>query len=260
MESAVCAEDGVNPETGRKYTEYLDLESFAKKYLVEEISRNDGAGSTSSFFYKPEDKISNKIFAGPAWDFDKAYGRVKNYDTNTRDLGYMTLHHYGTDLFYYLYQQPEFLEAVKMYYQDIYSDYLQELIDGKIDDYVNEIKGSVALDQIRWQKTYEFRGSQDGDFENVAAYIKEFIKERKAFLDEVWIDEAPCHTVYFKDGHNKRSTYLGVIEGETLQTVPDASVEGATLEGWFYEDSMEAFDPNKPITQDITLVGKWSKN
>ena len=46
IEDAIQTEDGYHPVTGRHYTEYIDLESWADKYLVEEITRNNGGGST----------------------------------------------------------------------------------------------------------------------------------------------------------------------------------------------------------------------
>ena len=51
MEKALLAEDGINPDTGMHYTEYIDLHSFVQKYILEELTKNNGAGATSSFFY-----------------------------------------------------------------------------------------------------------------------------------------------------------------------------------------------------------------
>ena len=73
MERAVAAADGVDPQNGMQYTDYIDLRSFAQKYIIEELCKNNGAGATSSFFYKPQDAVSKKLFAGPVWDYDKAY-------------------------------------------------------------------------------------------------------------------------------------------------------------------------------------------
>lgn len=43
MEKAVTQTDGVNPDTGLSYPAYLDLESYARKYIVEELSKNKEA-------------------------------------------------------------------------------------------------------------------------------------------------------------------------------------------------------------------------
>lgn len=92
---------------------------------IEELSRNDGGGAGSVCYYKPEDSTSDLVFAGPVWDYDKAYGRVNGVDSNTGDICYSTLHFDGTLLYYYLYQKPEFYEEVTVLYQSFYSSYLE---------------------------------------------------------------------------------------------------------------------------------------
>ena len=60
MEVSIAAEDGINPDTGKSYLDYIDLKSFADKYIVEELSKNEGGGMSSAFYYKPEDSISKR--------------------------------------------------------------------------------------------------------------------------------------------------------------------------------------------------------
>lgn len=50
MERAIVSEDGIDSETGMSYLEYIDVRSFAQKYVIEELCKNNGAGATSSFF------------------------------------------------------------------------------------------------------------------------------------------------------------------------------------------------------------------
>lgn len=95
MERAVASKDGVDPETGMHYTDYIDIRSFAQKYIVEELCKNNGAGATSSFFYKPDDSVSDKLFAGPVWDYDKAYANLTGINESARDLCYLMQR--GTD-------------------------------------------------------------------------------------------------------------------------------------------------------------------
>ncbi len=92
---------------------------------MEEITKNNAGGLTSSFFYKKPDTVSTKIFGGPVWDFDKGFGRVENFNQNTAGLSYLTLHDGESTLwFYYLSGQPEFMETVKKEYAEKFSDYL----------------------------------------------------------------------------------------------------------------------------------------
>ena len=67
VENALFAEDGIDPVTGKSWNQLIDVDSWARKYLVEEIFANYDAGSVSQYFYYTGD---GKLYAGPVWDFD----------------------------------------------------------------------------------------------------------------------------------------------------------------------------------------------
>lgn len=50
FEDAVFSPDGFSPYTGAHYSDYIDVDSFARKYLVEELVKNLDASYTSQFF------------------------------------------------------------------------------------------------------------------------------------------------------------------------------------------------------------------
>lgn len=256
MEKAIVSEDGVNPDTDKSFTEYIDLQSFAQKYIIEELCKNNGGGATSSYFYKPNDDISTKIFAGPVWDYDKAYGRIYGYDGTTRDLCYMTQRELGTTLFWHLSRRPEFQKAVKECYRDFFSDYITRIIDEKIVEYASEIYASADMDAIRWKEIY----GEMNSYGERSYPIKDFLMQRKEFLDEVWLDDAEICIVHFVAPEWKRDTYMGVIKGECLEAIPiqdrGEESDGIIFNGWFTEDG-EEFDMNKPIYEDVTVYANY---
>ena len=73
-ENAILAEDGIDPVTGKDWTELIGLDSWAKKYLMEEIFGSVDAGAVSQYFYG--DPESGKICAGPVWDYDISMGNL----------------------------------------------------------------------------------------------------------------------------------------------------------------------------------------
>lgn len=99
IENAIKSEDGYNKKTGKHYSEYIDVKSWADKYIVEEFAKNTGGGCSSSYFYKLPDSVSEKVFGGPIWDYDKAYGRAGGIAAVTNDLNYLTLYTDYTNLF-----------------------------------------------------------------------------------------------------------------------------------------------------------------
>ncbi|MBR5579589.1 MAG: hypothetical protein IKW28_11445, partial [Lachnospiraceae bacterium] len=47
-EAAILDSCGRNPQTQKSYKDYIDMESFVKKYLTEEVSKNYDGGVSSS--------------------------------------------------------------------------------------------------------------------------------------------------------------------------------------------------------------------
>lgn len=85
-EDAVYSSTGYNGE-GKHYSDYIDVESFAKMYILQEYSANLDNAITSFFVYKDSDLHGDgKFHAAPAWDFDNAYGAsTGRYGYDLRD-------------------------------------------------------------------------------------------------------------------------------------------------------------------------------
>ena len=253
IEDAIRSADGINPQTGKHFTEYIDLESWADKYLVEEITRNNGGGTTSSYFYKPQDALSTKVYGGPVWDYDKAYGNISGYNKNTRDLGFLTLHQYHTSWFYYLYQHEEFVEAVKKEYEEKFADYLAVMYEEKIDEYLEQIEDSAVLDRARFAHVYQQLRENSLDYLAKAEQVRTYIRERKAFLDKIWLEDAVLCRVHFKYDISEENRCFGVKAGECLQTVPDDEKKGMVFQGWKIEGTEEYLTTETPIWEDTTV-------
>lgn len=62
---------------GKSVTEYLDIDSMASLYTVNEYLLNCDFGASSTYFFLPEKgnkTYEHKFYAGPAWDFDTSLG------------------------------------------------------------------------------------------------------------------------------------------------------------------------------------------
>ncbi|MCR5586053.1 MAG: CotH kinase family protein [Lachnospiraceae bacterium] len=76
-EDALFGEDFKNSE-GVSYTEFLDIESAAKYFLIQSFSLNvDAYNTPSTYMYKKED---GKLYWGPIWDFDYVAWNYKKFD------------------------------------------------------------------------------------------------------------------------------------------------------------------------------------
>ncbi len=75
------------------YPKYLDTDSFVDFFLANEISKNVDAYRLSTYLHKDRDSKNPKIFAGPVWDFNLAFGNADYYsgwETNGWQLEYLT--------------------------------------------------------------------------------------------------------------------------------------------------------------------------
>lgn len=253
LEKAVVSEDGVNPESGMSFADYIDIQSFAKKYIIEELCKNNGAGATSSFFYKPDDSVSRKVFAGPVWDYDKAYANLDGINESARDLCYLMQR--GTDpttLFWHLNAHSEFQQAVSACYEEFFADYMQKIQDEKIDEYVSEISVSKDMDLIRWKEIY----GEQVDYDHEVRRIRDFLSSRKSFLDEVWTGGKEICTVCFSSEEGIAHNYVSVIKGECMERMPGAApgtLSGDRMfDGWYTEEGT-CFDTATPVLKDIVV-------
>jgi hypothetical protein len=84
FEDAVYGKDYKDDLTG--YAQYVDLSSFAKMFIINEVSRNIDGYRISSYFYKDKDSKGGKLTASPPWDYDISYGNADYCQGQRYDL------------------------------------------------------------------------------------------------------------------------------------------------------------------------------
>lgn len=185
VENAILADDGVDEASGLYYTELIDMDSWAKKFLMNVITKGESIGATSSYFYKKQG--DDLIYAGPAWDFDKSFGRQQSIaatDVLMDNVG-------DTQYWSSLYEKSEFYELVKKHYWESFRPHLLELCEQYIDEWTIELAGSSAMNWVRWcdaPSEYDFftdTALVTGEG-SAAYYLENWLSERIAYLDELW--------------------------------------------------------------------------
>ena len=77
--------------------QYIDTESFAKYYLLQDFYKNSDACYSSVYFYYK----GGKLYAGPVWDFDMAMGNSVNESLASTENFQMLFSCWFNDLFFY---------------------------------------------------------------------------------------------------------------------------------------------------------------
>ena len=203
LEDALYEYDGMNPNTGRAYYEYIDVNSFAKKYLVEEITKNIDAMITSQYLYKYPDTVSDKLYAGPVWDYDNAIGNahIASYEEEMTEDGETD---YGADtaspqglyamrnqgeapIWYALYYRPEFQEAFKRNYNETFRSNTLLVAEEQITQVANLIEDSSLMNSMRWKDgTIEEKEDIRAFYRSEVEEVKNFLIERIDYLDKEW--------------------------------------------------------------------------
>ena len=193
MHNAVLAEDGVNPDTGRHYTEYLDLTSFARKFLVEEISKNYDAAGGSQYFFKDSDLVDPLIYAGPSWDYDLSFGNMTSRGASSGGE-YLTKLRTGAINFYaQLAKHTDFMEAVGQNWRDTFRPAVAILTGERpatgnsglrsLEEYHDLLNGSAKMNEIRWGKVTKLGKEAGTDFDSGIKALGNWIRKRISYLD-----------------------------------------------------------------------------
>jgi len=64
------------------YRKYFEASTFAKLLLINEASKNVDGYRISTYFHKDKNSKDRRIKAGPAWDYDLAFGNADYYNGN----------------------------------------------------------------------------------------------------------------------------------------------------------------------------------
>ena len=201
-ENAIFAKDGIDPMSGKHYTEFVDFDSLVLKYLLEEVTKNVDGNASSQYYYKPSDSESTVAFAGPAWDYDVTFGSYAPTDKTTLLNPEGLYENRDGYKFWWsqLYIKSEFLEAVKNMWAERYCPALGILLgeevdpEGRIksiDEYAAEIEDSANMNFVRWPIHYSnTNAAHTGkSFSANIEYLKDFIAKRRTYLNKVWAIE-----------------------------------------------------------------------
>lgn len=199
IENGLRARDGVDTTTGKHYSELIDMDSFVKKYLIEEIVKNYDANKSSQYFYKPADSVSTKLFAGPVWDYDSSYGNYEGSRKRASATVLKVCKDYGQSYYWYpaAYRQEDFRWRAQELYATVFKPILEAMLSDEpgteelrtLSELESHLESSAAMNFTRWPVfNNPARPIQTGaDYAENIQYIRTFLTQRMAFLEEEWV-------------------------------------------------------------------------
>ena len=189
-EAVLYSDYFLDSETG--YRNYIDVESFIKYYIVQELSKNcDGNMRGSCYMSLTK---NGKIDQPLVWDFDIAFGNANHITT---EQGASSTGPEGwyiktcSPWFDRLFEDPQFVEELKAKWNEVKPQL--DLLPQFIQDHANQLKyasnrnfaskeeGGAGwnIHEIMWPN-YVDRGSYDNEIK----FLKDFVVKRLAWLDQ----------------------------------------------------------------------------
>ena len=285
MEEAIYSPTGKNSK-GIHFSQYIDVESLAFGYILQEYGRNWDSGSSSLYFYKDRDVDGKytKIVKGPLWDCDNTLGNMVKLRSGDPGNNPETYWSRGSQLWKGLVQHDYFNYVVSKTFARIYPELIKLTEDGGfISQLVDDIGTSIVMDIERWDRDdyskwpmysdYVFPGVHadtwqsgqvfqfiDGAYSNgvdndettVIGYLNTYIIRRANWLRSEWTysegDQAPNIS---SDGYIDETLQMPVAP--TFNTVyPDDTSSDVTTDTNVDTDSNIDTDTDSNFTTDTS--------
>lgn len=249
-----------------EYRNYIDSDSFSKKFIVDEIALSHDVNVTSMYYYK--EKNDDLLYAGPVWDFDGAFGEGNSGWGEGHWVNYeesLINPFFGETLDWYskLYADEDFKAQVIETYEE-FLPYLEYILEVKIDQYADWIRKSVQLDKFRWQYI-DISDDKPGhyvEFDNNVRYLKYFLANRLNYLNQRWdvpykefsvpVNEDLHEVMFMQDG--EIIEIREIMDGQTIETLPYLDEE--IYWGWYFSYSNEKFRSQLPIYEDVVFYAR----
>ena len=271
FEDAVLSDDGYNKQ-GKHYSEYVDIQSMAKAYVINEFTKNLDAGTTSFYYYKDK---GGKLVASPVWDFDSALGRVYERNGVWMDApeGYWAteskLHETGTDTKYtiltLLCKHRDFRREAARQWQEYFVPRIDDMIN-QADIMYTGIEKSAIIDKVKWNKFPVENGVSPEEYcDREYPRLIDFINRRARWMSKRF-DTKYFYVQYCANGGTGIMLDIDVYIGTDVVYLPACMYyrEDYSFTGWNTEadGSGQMYQPEQvaPINGDnLVLYAQWYK-
>ena len=271
---AIRSEDGRN-ENGKYYTDYIDIESFAKMYLMHEYVKSYDVCAGSILFHRDGQGEGDKLIAGPLWDLDNAMGSTqKNNNLGAgadRSSGagefFNIITEYKTSIFLTLSRHEDFMYEVYRQYNKHRKEF--ESLPDEVVQMIDDIQDSAMMNH---NKVVDITGynlhrysrattlepntvyaqnmlattNSKTDWPNYAANLKSYVTARSLWFKNTYEDDA-----YLDPG------FCASFDVGSDATITAFDTQDMTAGG--HENAVEAYARNKD-TGEIDESGEGQVN
>ncbi len=248
MEVERLIEDCDSAEKYECLKEYIDTDSFAIMYILDILTNNVDANNYSTFYYIDSDKDETKLYAGPVWDYDLAFGN----DTRGK---FINLNGFDNGLCEELIKNEQFKNEVVNMFNIRMTAISEDYVDGFWQYEYNYIKDSVKMDKACYKRTWiDWPNPSYTTFDEEREYLKYYYDNRFALVKEMLNNNELFSDVVFMNGNRGRTCY--VRNGEILPYEIMNYVESLYgCKGWSIDEGV-SYEYGRPVFGDMILHAK----
>ena len=250
MENALFAKGG-------SWKKYIDADSWAARYLIDEFSGNYDANKLSSFFYANAEKDGHYYFyGGPVWDYDKAF-----MQENAEGTPYMFAvaaeyrrRSMWTPYYRRLLEKQGFSKKVENIYKKKLRSKIKALDKNGFDRLRKKLEVASENNYIRWKPFNPPVGYRHDTLEEALDALHEYIEAKMALMDDKWIAGTPYYIVGIEPSVSGRMREYEVRAGEEFASFPDVRYYHIKNPVWYDRKTKEQYTEPFVPTGDIYLL------
>ena len=251
------------------YTKVIDVKSWAKFWLINEIMDNTELNEPKSAYFTYVHGDKGDVFkAGPAWDFDAGAS------TDNAPIKLDTSIYYNA-----LFKSPLFISALEEVWEEYKSMIDASKINAEIDLMRGTLKVAAKVDSLRWGVHLDLSGIERADYDAYVDFLKSSIDNKIAVVSD-YISALPqketisptlalsTDTFEYNGAENKPAVLITdegneLVEGEDYVITYADNVNAGTAKAIFnamgnyagWQEIPFTINP-KPVTLTVTNASK----
>lgn len=194
FEDALYSVDGKNAQ-GKSWMDYIDLDSFARYYALQEVYMNEDAFKSSTYFHMDK---GGKLIATPVWDCDRCDGNL-NHGASVTSIHVGSWSRSMPSWIKQLEQHSEFRAAVAQAYNTYVGPEANTALNSKIPAYASEVAYSAKMDRLRWPDVGKAVPTQPTPAGDVSA-LETALKARLSALGKIFGSSGYLQNAPLADG------------------------------------------------------------
>lgn len=225
----------------------IDLDSWVRRYLIDEIAGNIDSDLASSYFYYHD----GLFFAGPVWDYDMVLG---NSERNQEPYSLIAKNKkksatYLSPYYSALYSNESFYNRMVDIYRSEFVPVLNDWSKNTLDTYIDFISKASQSNSLRWRSMFDQLQSISQDTVHTHEDLREYLSKRIAFLNSAWLENAEYCTIQFESAPGHAYWNISIPKGSYIET-SHVDIVGTV---WVNAETGLVIDFGQPIIEDIIL-------